>query len=277
MKVALTIAASDSSSGAGIQADLAVFRELGVYGVCAITNVTSQNSRGVQHINKVPPRIVASQVDSVTRDFQVAACKVGMLLSPQTVSVVAERIRRREIPNVVLDPVMKAKHGETLLTEPAVKRLRRVLLPLALVVTPNRDEAEVLTGIAVTDTGTARDAANRLIEMGAKWALIKGGHAEGEPVDLLSDGAEIIELPGKRLDRNMHGTGCVISAAIAARLALGDTVPDAVRFAKQYVTKAIEHSIKLGKGGLDYFMGAGLSTHNSKLITQNSTGAGGKT
>jgi hydroxymethylpyrimidine/phosphomethylpyrimidine kinase len=260
--VALTIAASDSSSGAGIQADLAVFREVGVYGVCAVTNVTSQNSQGVQHVNKVPPRTIASQIDSVTRDFGIAACKVGMLLSPQAVSVVAERIRRREIPNVVLDPVTKAKHGETLLNEPAVKRLRRALLPLALVITPNTAEAELLTGIAVTDLETARKAAERLVEMGAKWALVKGGHAEGDPVDLLSDGAQVIEFCGKRLDRNMHGTGCVMSAAIAARLALGDTVPDAVRFAKDYVTKAIEHSIRLGKGRLDYFVGGGASGRN---------------
>lgn len=259
MKVALTIAASDSSSGAGIQADLAVFRELGVYGVCAVTNVTSQNSRGVQHVNTVPPRVIASQIDSVTRDFQVAGCKIGMLYSPQAVSVVSERIRRREIANVVLDPVMKAKHGETLLTEPAMKRMKRWLIPLAFVVTPNYAEAEALTGMTVTDPASAREAAKKLVEMGTKWALIKGGHAQGEPVDVLSDGDHVIEFPGKRLDKNMHGTGCVLSAAIAARLALGDAAPDAVGCAKDYVTAAIEHSARLGKGGLDYFVGGGTS------------------
>ena len=255
MRVALTIAASDSSSGAGVQADLAVFRELGVYGVCAVTNVTSQNSQGVQHVNKVPPRMIASQIDSVTRDFDVAACKVGMLLSPQAVSVVAERIHRRRIPNIVLDPVMKAKRGETLLSEPAVKRLRKILLPMALVVTPNVPEAEILTRLSVDSLKAAREAANRLVEMGTKWALVKGGHFDGDPVDVLSDGSQTIEFPGTRLEKNMHGTGCVLSAAIAARLALGEEVPDAVGYAKDYVTRAMEHSIRLGKGGLDYFTG----------------------
>lgn len=253
MTVALTIAASDSSGGAGIQADLAVFRELGLHGVCAITNVTAQNSTGVQKINKVPPRVIAAQIDSVTRDFMVSACKVGMLYSPQAVSVAAERIRRREIPNVVLDPIITAKRGEPLLTQPALKRLKRFLLPLAKIVTPNTAEAEALTGIAVTDLKSAADAARALVEMGAQWALVKGGHAEGEPVDVLSDGVQIREFPGRRVQRNMHGTGCVLSAAIAGRLALGDDVPESVRFAKEYVSRAIERSVRLGKGGLDYF------------------------
>lgn len=249
MKVALTIAASDSSAGAGIQADLAVFRDLGVYGVCAVTNVTAQNSRGVLRVNKVPPRTVTAQIDAATRDFGVDACKIGMLHSPQAVAVVAERIRRREIPNIVLDPVMRAKHGEVLLTEPAVKRLKRFLLPLALIVTPNLDEARALTGME-----SARDAALKIVELGAEWVLVKGGHAPGEPIDLLTDGDDFIEFEGKRIEKNMHGSGCVLSAAIAARLALGDAVPDAVRFAKEYVAKAIEHSVRLGKGELDYFV-----------------------
>lgn len=255
MKAALTIAASDSSAGAGIQADLLVFRELGVYGLCAVTNVTSQNSIGVAHINRVPPRIIASQIDSSMRDFDVAACKIGVLLFPQAVSVVVDRIRRRQIANVVLDPVMQAKHGRTLMSAPALKRVRSVLMPLVTLVTPNRAEAEALTGIAVVDSSSALEAAQALTRMGARWALVKGGHAQGDPVDVLTDGSQTHEFSGNRLDKNMHGTGCVLSAAIAARLALGDAVPDAVGFAKEYVTRAIKRSVRMGKGGLDYFVG----------------------
>lgn len=254
MNIALTIAASDSSSGAGVQVDLAVFRDLGVYGVCALTNVTAQNSRGVQKINKVPPRIITAQIDSVTQDFKVAACKIGMLYFPRAVDVVSERIARREIPNVVLDPVMKAKHGETLLTEPALKRMKRNLISKVTLITPNAMEAQALTGIAVTGTASARDAAKALVEMGARRALVKGGHIEGEPVDVYYDGEDFIEFAGKRLNKNMHGTGCVLSSAITARLAHGDDVRVAIEFAKDYVYRAIERSVRLGKGKLDYYI-----------------------
>jgi hydroxymethylpyrimidine/phosphomethylpyrimidine kinase len=253
MKIALTIAASDSSCGAGIQVDLAVFREVGVYGVCAITNVTAQNSTGVHKVDKVPPKIIAAQIDAVTRDFEVAACKIGMLYSPQAVGVVSERIARREIANIVLDPVMNAKNGEVLLTEPAIKRLKRWLIPKVTLITPNACEAEILTGIAVADIRTAREAAVELVAMGAKSALVKGGHINGEPIDVFYDGSEFAEFAGKRLDKNMHGTGCVLSAAITARLALGDDMRSAIVFAKDYVSSAIEHSVRLGKGRMDYF------------------------
>ena len=255
MQVALTIAASDSSAGAGVQVDLAVFRELGVYGVCAVTNVTAQDSAGVRKVCTVPPRIVAAQIDAVTRDFPVAACKVGMLYSPQIVSAVAERIRRREIPNVVLDPVMSSKRGDVLLTEPAIKRVQRWLLPLAALVTPNLDEAARLTGIEVRDIEEAREAAQALVEMGACAALVKGGHAKGEPVDVLFDGESFHEFAGKRIDKMMHGTGCVLSAAIAARLALGDDLVAAITFAREYVERAIERSVALGKSKVTLFVG----------------------
>lgn len=256
MKVALAIAASDSSSGAGIQADLAVMRDMGVYGVCAVTNVTAQSSKGVHKVFKVAPRMVAAQIDAVTRDFDVAACKIGMLYSPQIVDLVSERISRREIRNVVLDPVMKAKRGEVLLTEPAIKRMKRWLIPKVALITPNADEARVLTGIEVTDTASAREAASALVAMGAGAALVKGGHVEGKPVDVLYDGTDYREFAGKRLDRNMHGTGCVMGAAIAARLALGDGLSSAIAAAKDYVTAAIGCSVRLGKGNLDYFRGS---------------------
>ncbi|MGC8861284.1 MAG: bifunctional hydroxymethylpyrimidine kinase/phosphomethylpyrimidine kinase [Armatimonadota bacterium] len=256
MQVVLTIAASDSSAGAGIQADLAVFREMGAYGVCAVTNVTAQNTLGVHKVNKTPPRIIAAQIDALVRDFRIAACKIGMLYSPQAVSVVAGRIRRREIPNVVLDPVTRSKRGDVLLTEPGIKRLRRELMPLATVVTPNRAEAAALAQVEVSDEDSARRAAKRLVEMGAQAALVKGGHAEGEPVDVLFDGRQFHEFVGKRSSKRMHGTGCVLSAAIAARLAAGDDLVTAVGTAKEYIEKAIENSVELGKGGLTLFIGA---------------------
>lgn len=254
-KVAVTIAASDSSAGAGIQADLAVFRDIGAYGVCVVTNVTVQNSLGVHKINKVPPRIVAGQIDALARDFGFDACKIGMLYSPQAVDVVSERILRREISNVVLDPVMCAKNGEILLTEPAFKRMKRHLIPKVMLVTPNAGEAAKLTGIEVNNLQTAHDAAKALVDMGATNALVKGGHITGEPVDVLYDGVDFEEFAGKRLDKNMHGTGCVLSAAIAARLAFGDSLSAAVRYAKKYVMAAIDRSVRLGKGGMNYFVG----------------------
>jgi len=257
MKTALTIAASDSSCGAGIQADLAVFRESGVYGLCAVTNVTAQDSKGVHKVEKVAPRIIAAQIDAVTRDFKVDACKIGMLYSHQAVDLVTERIKRREIPNIVLDPVIRAKHGEVLLTGPAIKRMKRWLVPIVTLITPNYDEAIALTGIEVKNIESAREAASAIADMGAKNVLVKGGHSDSEPIDILFDGVDFQEFAGKRIDKHMHGTGCVLSAAIAARLALGDDVADAVAFAKDYVTKAIEHSVRLGKGQLDFFIGTG--------------------
>ncbi|MCX8052464.1 MAG: bifunctional hydroxymethylpyrimidine kinase/phosphomethylpyrimidine kinase [Armatimonadetes bacterium] len=256
MSVAISIAASDSSGGAGIQADLAVFREIGIYGVCAVTSVTAQDSRGVHKINKVPPRIITAQIDAVTRDFYVSACKVGMLYSPQAVSVVAERIRRREIPNVVLDPVIRSKRGDVLLTEPAIKRLKYQMLPLAMLVTPNWDEASSLTGIEVRDYDSARQAALAIVEMGAKAALVKGGHAEGDPLDVLFYEQEFHTFVGKRIYKQMHGTGCVLSAAIAARLAMGDDLMSAITFGHRYVAQSIENSQKLGKGDVSFYVGA---------------------
>jgi hydroxymethylpyrimidine/phosphomethylpyrimidine kinase len=256
MKRVLTIAGSDSSSGAGIQADLKVFAELGVYGLCAVTAVTAQNSRGVQKINKVPPRIIAGQIDAVARDIGLDACKIGMLYTHQVVSLVAERLDRREIPNVVLDPVIFAKNGARLLLARGAERMKRQLIPRCTLVAPNLAEAAILAGREVADLAAARDAARAIHDFGARYVLIKGGHLEGEPIDLLFDGERFIEYPGKRVrGRTMHGTGCILTAAITARIALGDTAPDAVRFAKDYVAAAMKNSVKLGKGGLWYFAG----------------------
>ena len=252
MVCALTIAATDSSNGAGIGTDLSVFKEIGVYGLSVVTNVTAQNSSGVYRINKLSNSIISAQIDALTRDFEISACKIGMLYSPVIVSLVAERIDRRNIANVVLDPVMAAKDGRTLLTLPAVKRLKKYLMPKVTLITPNISEAEIITKLEIKNIDAAKDAAKAIFDMGAKNVLIKGGHFLEEPIDLLFDGKDFTEFVGKRLNKNMHGTGCVLSAAIAARLALGDDLIDAVAAAKEFTYKSILNSEKLGKGGL-YF------------------------
>ena len=247
----LTIAGSDPSAGAGIQIDLKVFGRLGVYGMSAVTAVTAQNTIGVQKIHKVPPRIIAAQIDSIVRDIGADACKIGMLYYVTAVETVAERIRRREIPNVVLDPVIAAKDGALLLTGGGVPRMRRRLIPLCLVVTPNVHEAELLTGIQVRGLDDLKAAAQAIHAMGCRYVLAKGGHLEGAPVDLLFDGETFTELPGVRVDGPpVHGTGCAFSSALTARIALGDNVLDAARFAKDFVAGLIKSAVKLGKGNL---------------------------
>jgi len=247
----LTIAGSDSSGGAGIQVDLKVFERLGVYGMTAITAVTAQNTVGVQKIHKVPPRIISAQIDSVVRDIGVDACKIGMLYDPTAVDVVAERIHRREIPNVVLDPVIAAKDGTPLLANKGIERMKRFLIRRVLVVTPNVREAEMLSGIRVRNLEGLKEAAAAVHRMGCRYVLAKGGHLEGEPTDVLFDGEQFLELPGIRIEGpEVHGTGCAFSAAIAARLALGDSVQDAARFAKDFVAGLIRSAVKLGRGNL---------------------------
>lgn len=258
MKCALSIAATDSSNGAGLGADLKVFDSLGVYGLGVVTCVTAQNSAGVFKIFKVAPNIVASQIDVLAEDFDIGACKIGMLGTAQIVEKVCDRIKRRKLQNIVLDPVMQAKKGEVLLSPAGIKRLARRLLPLVDIITPNASEAKMLTKIEVCDLASAKEAAAAIVGLGARYALVKGGHIAGEPVDVLYNGQDYIEYTSKRFDKNMHGTGCVLSAAIAARLALGDDMPLAVLFAKQYVAKAIEQSINLGRHSMQYFVSSSL-------------------
>ncbi|MHB1455744.1 MAG: bifunctional hydroxymethylpyrimidine kinase/phosphomethylpyrimidine kinase [Armatimonadota bacterium] len=251
IKTAITIAGSDSCGGAGIQLDLKIFEKLGVYGLSTITAVTAQNTVGVQKINKVPPRIIAAQIDSVVKDIGVNACKIGMLYSSVVVTQVAERIRRHSIRNVVLDTVLSAKDGSPFLGRVGIKQLRRFLIPQALIVTPNVPEAEILSGIRIHNSDDMRCAAKKIHEMGCGYVLLKGGHLEGNPIDLLYDGCGFTEIPGIRVEGPpVHGTGCALSASIAARLALGDSVPDAVVFAKTFVRELIESAISLGKGNL---------------------------
>lgn len=251
IKRALTIAGSDSCGGAGIQLDLRIFERLGVYGECSITAVTAQNTMGVQKINKVPPRIVVSQIDSVMRDIGANACKIGMLYSPTVVVAVAERIRRLGIQNVVLDTVLASKDGTPFLGNDGIKRLRRFLIPHALVVTPNVPEAEILTGMRIGSMDDMKCAAMKIREMGCEYVLLKGGHLDDSPVDLLYDGCSFLELAGVRVEGPpVHGTGCALSAAIAARVALGDSVPAAAVFAKAFVADLIRSAVRLGKGNL---------------------------
>ena len=259
IKVALTIAGSDSSGGAGIQADLKTFTAFGVYGASAITALTAQNTRGVAAIAHLEPSFVAAQIDAVVEDFAVAAAKTGMLSSAAIIDLVADRIRTRAIPKVVVDPVMVAASGDVLLDPGAVASMREHMFPLAIVVTPNLREAEILVGRNVTDPAGMRRAARDLVRMGARAALVTGGALEGDALDVFFDGREIHELaaPRRRTGR-VHGAGCTLSAAIAACLARGDSLADAIESAKRYVTRAIEAGPSIGHGSqpLDHLVPA---------------------
>jgi hydroxymethylpyrimidine/phosphomethylpyrimidine kinase len=245
---ALTIAGSDSGAGAGIQADLKTFAALGVYGLSALTAVTAQNTLGVRAVEEITPEIVAAQINAVMEDIGADAAKTGMLSSPPIIETVAERIRHWRL-RVVVDPVMVAKGGDPLLQPEAVDTLRGVLLPLAEVITPNLPEAEVLTGRTLTTLEAMRDAARAIHALGARHVVVKGGHRAAEPVDVYFDGQRFIELRGARIETlHTHGTGCTFSAAIAALLARGLSMEDAVRGAKDYITEAIRHAPGIGHG-----------------------------
>ncbi|MBO4274100.1 bifunctional hydroxymethylpyrimidine kinase/phosphomethylpyrimidine kinase [Microbispora triticiradicis] len=244
----LTIAGSDSGGGAGIQADLKTMLALGVHGMSVIAAVTAQNSLGVQGYWELPPEAVRAQLDSVLGDIGAQAIKTGMLASPALVETVAEVLAGVAVP-VVVDPVGVSKHGDSLLRPEAVETVRRTLLPTATVVTPNLWEVEQLTNVKVEDEADLPRAAEAVLALGPKWALVKGGHLPGEPVDLLTDGSAEHRFTAERLDnRHTHGTGCTLASAIASYLALGEDVPGAVRRAKEYVTGAIAHGFPLGAG-----------------------------
>jgi hydroxymethylpyrimidine/phosphomethylpyrimidine kinase len=249
VKVVLTVAGSDSGGGAGIQADLRTFAAHGVHGTSAITAVTAQNSVAVLDWVALEPRMVVAQIEAVASDMDVAAVKTGMLATAAIVSAVAEAIERLRLPFVVVDPVMVAKSGDRLLDRDAETAYRERLLPLATVVTPNLPEAEALLGRPVRTLDEMREAARALQAMGPRSVVVKGGHLEGDAVDVFWDGARLEDLPAPRIaTKNTHGTGCTYSAAIAARLALGEPLLDAVRGAKAYLTEAIRRSYSVGRG-----------------------------
>lgn len=244
----LAIAGSDSGGGAGIQADLKTMLALGVHGMSVICAVTAQNSVGVQGYWELPPEAVRAQLDSVLNDIGAQAVKTGMLASPVLVATVADRLAELAVP-IVVDPVAVSKHGDSLLSAGTLDTMRERLLPIATVVTPNLLEAELLAGMSIGDETTMLAAARAILAMGPQWALMKGGHLPGQPVDLLVRGQEVIRFPGERIATvHTHGTGCTLASAIASRLAVGDDVPAAVKAAREYVTGAIASGFPLGSG-----------------------------
>ena len=247
---ALTIAGSDSGGGAGIQADLKTFAVLGVWGMSALTSITVQNTRGVSGVADIPPEVVADQIRAVVTDIGVDAAKTGMLSSTEIIEVVADTVAEVGIPNLVVDPVFVSKHGDPLLRTDAVEALRRRILPLATVVTPNLPEASGLAGIDVQSKEDMTEAAKAIVELGPRAVLVKGGHLQdAESDDLFYDGESFEWLSSERIGTpHTHGTGCVISAAVASHLARGNELLDAVRKGKEFVTQAIRHALRLGGG-----------------------------
>lgn len=246
---ALTIAGSDSGGGAGIQADLKTFTVLGVFGMSALTAVTAQNTLGVHGIYNLPLEAIEKQIDAVASDIGVDAVKTGMLSQVPIIETVARKIKENNIPNLVIDPVMVAKGGARLLEQDSQKALIEYLLPLATVVTPNLPEAEVLTGLTIRTVDDMKEAAKRIHDFGAKHVVVKGGHLEGDALDILFDGTSFEEYVVQRFDtKHTHGTGCTFSAAITAELAKGRTIREAVATAKEFITCAIQDSLGIGGG-----------------------------
>lgn len=249
MKNLLTIAGSDCSGGAGIQADLKAFSALGTYGMSVITAITAQNTQGVFAVQDVDPEIIGKQIEAIFDDIEVDAVKVGMVSVPATIDVIAAKLAQYGAKNIVIDPVMVSKSGYRLLQPEAEAALIERLLPLATVVTPNIPEAEVILKRKIAKVSEMEEAARQILDMGAKNVLVKGGHLAGDPIDVLFDGEDCYYLPAQRVQtKNTHGTGCTLSSAIAANLGKGLGVYEAVRQAKEYVTGAIANSLAIGKG-----------------------------
>lgn len=247
---ALTIAGSDSGGGAGIQADIKTFQELDVYGMSAITALTAQNTLGVQSVYPIPVDMVLEQLHSIATDLRPDALKTGMLFSSVIIESVADKINEYGWGNVVVDPVMIAKGGARLLQEDAIRAIREKLLPLATVTTPNIPEAEVLTEMVLDTIDRRKEAARMLQRLGSTHVVIKGGHGEGdELVDLVYDGNSFFEMKSMRIDtRHTHGTGCTFAAAIAAGLAKGWKVEEAISTSKRFIHCAIEQELGIGRG-----------------------------
>jgi hydroxymethylpyrimidine/phosphomethylpyrimidine kinase len=255
MKTALTIAGSDSCGGAGIQADLKSFSAQGVYGMSVITAVTAQNTQGVFAVQDITPEIIGQQIDAIFTDLEVHAVKIGMVSQIASIEVISKKLQQYNPKNIVLDPVMISKSGYSLLQSEAKTALIEKLLPLADVLTPNLPEAEAILGekhqkdFSITNIDEMVLAAKEIHKLGPKYVLIKGGHLEGKAVDVLYDGADITFLETERINtKNTHGTGCTLSSAIAANLALGFSIVESVKNAKEYITIAIENSLEIGKG-----------------------------
>jgi len=248
---ALTIAGSDSGGGAGIQADIKTFQELNVFGMSAITAVTAQNTLGVQGVHPIPAEFIAQQIDSVSSDIGVDALKTGMLFSAEIIEVVAGKIKQYGWDKVIVDPVMIAKGGSPLLQKEAVSALKKYLLPITYIVTPNIPEAEELTGMIIKTDNDKLEAAKILMDLGVKYVIIKGGHDVqlNESTDLLYDGSNTFTFTEERFQtKNTHGTGCTFSAAITAGIAKGLSVFEAVSVAKEFISVAIKQDLHIGNG-----------------------------
>jgi hydroxymethylpyrimidine/phosphomethylpyrimidine kinase len=250
LKQVLTIAGSDSGGGAGIQADIKALSANGVFAMSAITAITAQNTEEVTEVFELPLSIIAAQIDAIFDDFEVAAVKTGMLSSTAIVEMVAARLKSQHVAHLVVDPVMISKSGYPLLQPEAVEAVKTRLFPLALIVTPNVQEAQHLSGIEITSLADARRAAKAIHGLGCKHVVIKGGHLLSErATDLLYDGRFFNVLKGEYIDtKHTHGTGCTFASALTAHLARGRPVLDAVQAAKAYVTEAIRHSLAIGHG-----------------------------
>ncbi|WP_102275488.1 bifunctional hydroxymethylpyrimidine kinase/phosphomethylpyrimidine kinase [Cytobacillus massiliigabonensis] len=249
MKTALTIAGSDSGGGAGIQADLKAFSAHGVYGMSVITAVTAQNTQEVRSVQDIEISIIKDQIEAVFDDIRVDSVKIGMLSSAETVDAVAQTLQKYQPRFVVLDPVMVSKGGHHLLQLEAVSALKEKMIPLATLITPNIPEAEVLVMDNIHSADDMMEACLSIYALGAKAVLLKGGHLNGDPNDLLFDGENFTWIKGTRIHtKNTHGTGCTLSSAIAANLAKGISLIDSVQEAKKYITLAITHSLNLGNG-----------------------------
>jgi len=250
MRTALTIAGSDSGGGAGIQADLKTFAAHGVYGTSAITAITAQNTLGVTAWQAIPAELVVAQIDAVVSDIGADAVKTGMLANAGIVSAVAAAVQRLSLRNLVVDPVMIAKGGDRLLETAAVDAVRTELLPLASIVTPNIPEAEVLSGMTIASLDGMRDAGRRILDLGPRVVLVKGGHLGGDQsIDVACSAGGTEEFRAERIVTvHTHGTGCTLASAIAANLALGLSDLEAIRRAKEYVTEAIRRAPGIGRG-----------------------------
>ncbi|MCH7737346.1 MAG: bifunctional hydroxymethylpyrimidine kinase/phosphomethylpyrimidine kinase [Chloroflexi bacterium] len=249
----MTIAGSDSGAGAGIQADLKTFAALGVYGTSVLTAVTAQNTVAVTAVHEIPTDMIEAQIDAVVSDIGVDAAKTGMLFSSAIIECVTTSLKKYPdvsgLRRLVVDPVMVAKSGDSLLKDEAVGALRELLLPMAAVVTPNIPEAETLTGLSISTDDDVRKAARQIVAMGAASVVVKGGHREGPATDVYFNGREFREFTSPRIETaNTHGTGCTFASAVAAGLAKGLQTEDAVGQAKEFVTEAIRRSFPIGQG-----------------------------
>ncbi len=249
MKKVLSIAGSDCSGGAGIQADLKTFSAHGVFGMSVIVSVVAENTSRVIEIQDVRPDMIQKQIDAVFEDIEVDAVKIGMLSGPECMTAVAEKLKEYKPSNVVIDPVMYAKNGCPLMDPKSIGTLIDAVVPFADVLTPNIPEAEKIAGIDIKNSEDMKKAARVIHNMGCRNVLVKGGHSEGDALDIIFDGAEFSYFSVPRIDtKNTHGTGCTYSSAIASNLALGMPILKAVEKAKAYVTTAIAHALNIGKG-----------------------------